>query len=72
LLVAYSDGVPDALDMAGASYGVPRLRALLEGERNGTAQQVCDAIVSDVFAFRGPAPAFDDITVLVMRAEAAR
>ena len=72
LLVAYSDGVPDAINIAGESYDQGRLLALLEDHRHDTARQVCDAILNDVFAFRGPAPAFDDITVLVMRAEARR
>jgi phosphoserine phosphatase RsbU/P len=72
LLVAYSDGVPDAVNMAVESYGTERLIDLLERQRQSTAQQVCDAILADVFAFREPAPAFDDITVLVMRAELER
>ena len=66
----FSDGVPDAVNAADESYGTGRLEALLETQRGGTAQQVCDAVFADVFAFRGAAAAFDDITVLVMRAEA--
>lgn len=72
LLVAYSDGVPDAINTATESYGLERLNELLDRQRHGTADEVCMAILEDVFAFRGPAPAFDDITVLVMRAEASR
>ncbi len=72
LLVAYSDGVPDAVNTATESYGVERLSALLDRQRHATADEVCSAILDDVFAFRGPAPAFDDITVLVTRAEAGR
>ncbi len=70
LLVAYSDGVPDAINTASESYGPERLLDLMEKHRNSPAQDVCDAILKDVFAFRGPAPAFDDITLLVMCAEA--
>jgi serine phosphatase RsbU (regulator of sigma subunit) len=69
LLVAYSDGVPDAVNPQIESYGVARLQALLESVRNESAEAVCRAIFEDVFAFRGPAPAYDDITVLVARAE---
>jgi len=71
LLVAYSDGVPDAIDADIASYGTERLLALLEGVRAAPATEVCDAIFDDVFAFRGAAAAFDDITVLVARCEQA-
>jgi serine phosphatase RsbU (regulator of sigma subunit) len=69
LLVAYSDGVPDAVNPELESYGLGRLLPLLERHRGETAEQVCAAIFDDVFAFRGTAPAYDDITVLVTRCE---
>ena len=73
LLVAYSDGVPDAIDAQTISYGTDRLHTLLESHRNDPVGVVCTAIFDDVFAFRGDAPAFDDITVLVAkRVEAAQ
>lgn len=69
LLVMYSDGVPDAVNPENAIYGLDRLRALLEAHRSAPAKIVCSAIFNDVFEFRGNAPAFDDITVLVVRCE---
>jgi serine phosphatase RsbU (regulator of sigma subunit) len=69
LMVAFSDGVPDAMNPQSESYGSGRLLALLDRQRGGTAEQVCAALFDDVFAFRGDAPAFDDITVLVTRCE---
>lgn len=69
LLVMYSDGVPDAVNPANDVYGLDRLRALLEAYRAAPAKVVCSAIFNDVFEFRGEAPAFDDITVLVARCE---
>ena len=71
LLVAYSDGVPDAIDDQIESYGTDRLYDLLERHRAAATEVVCDAIFDDVFAFRGEAAAFDDITVLVARREKA-
>jgi phosphoserine phosphatase RsbU/P len=71
LLVAYSDGVPDAIDANTESYGTGRLHDLLERYRHASTATVCNAIFEDVFAFRGEAPAFDDITVLVARCEKA-
>jgi sigma-B regulation protein RsbU (phosphoserine phosphatase) len=67
LLLAYSDGVPDAVTVTDESYGVERLVALVSRHRRASAEDVCAAIFNDVFAFRGPAAAFDDITVLVTR-----
>jgi serine phosphatase RsbU (regulator of sigma subunit) len=69
LLVAFSDGVPDAVNEAGASYGLERLTGLLDQHRRSPAKVVCSAIFDDVFEFRGGAAAFDDITVLVARCE---
>jgi len=69
LLVAYSDGIPDAVDTEIGSYGLERLIELISRNRSRSTGEVCDVIFSDVFAFRGAAPAFDDITVLVARCE---
>ncbi len=67
LFVAFSDGVPDAVDQNNIAYSLERLVALLQKCRGLTANQVCQAVFDDVFRFRGPAPAFDDITVLVVQ-----
>ena len=70
LLVAYSDGIPDAIDSNVDDYGLERLIALIDRNRQQPVGVVCQAIFDDVFAFRGSAAAFDDITVLVTRREA--
>jgi sigma-B regulation protein RsbU (phosphoserine phosphatase) len=69
MLVMYSDGVPDAVNEAGDNYGTDRLMALLESNRSNTANGIVDAMFGDVFKFRGKAQAFDDITVLVAKAD---
>ncbi len=63
-LVAYSDGVPDAINPAGERFGLDRLRAIIEAEHR-TAAALADAIFDGVRAFQGNAPQFDDITLLV-------
>jgi len=68
-LIMYSDGVPDTVKDGDEPYGLERLIALLDKNRDGSAQQICDAIFNDVFAYQGDAPAFDDITVLIARAD---
>lgn len=69
MLVMYSDGVPDAVDETGDNYGTERLMTLLEAHRDDSAKGIVDAMFTDVFAFRGTASAFDDITVLVAKAD---
>jgi len=71
LLVAYSDGIPDAIDLNVDDYCLERLIALVDRNRHQPVGLVCQAIFDDVFAFRGQAAAFDDITVLVTRRSAA-
>jgi phosphoserine phosphatase RsbU/P len=68
-LVMYSDGVPDAVTETNDNYGQERLISLLDKHRADSATGICDAIFGDVFAFRGTAQAFDDITVLVAKAD---
>lgn len=68
-LVMYSDGVPDAVNLKDEPYTLERLSKLLETHRNEPAGKICNTIFDDVFNFRDNAPAFDDITVLVARAD---
>jgi serine phosphatase RsbU (regulator of sigma subunit) len=68
-LVMYSDGVPDAVNEASEPYGLGRLVTLLKKVRDATAKEIRDAIFNDVFAFRGSAAAYDDITVLIAKAD---
>jgi serine phosphatase RsbU (regulator of sigma subunit) len=69
VLVAYSDGVPDAVNGTNEAYGDARLKTLMAQHRTSPPKNIVSAIFSDVLEFRGDAPAFDDITVLVVRCE---
>ncbi|MBI3362601.1 MAG: SpoIIE family protein phosphatase [Chloroflexi bacterium] len=66
-LIMYSDGVPDAVNRDDRNYGTERLHSLIRERRGQTAADLCGAIFDDVFKFRGDAPAFDDITVLIAK-----
>jgi len=70
LLVLYSDGLTEARNRADEEYGTERLAAHLGGlaRRPGlTARDVTSACVRDLAAFRGGAPASDDLTIMVVR-----
>ncbi len=69
LLIAYSDGVTDAINERDEAYGLERLLALVSPMRVASATDICSAIFADVFKFRGGAAAFDDITALVVRCQ---
>ncbi len=67
MLVAYSDGVSDALSEADEFFGEERLRAVVEQQRGATAQEMLDAIVAAQRSFVGSGPWFDDATLMVLR-----
>ncbi|MGN5647419.1 SpoIIE family protein phosphatase, partial [Xanthomonas hortorum pv. gardneri] len=59
-LLGYTDGVTEAMDEHGASYGLERLLAALHPSRSAAAQ--CKAVIDDIAGFTGQADAYDDIT----------
>ena len=68
-VVLYTDGITDTRDEAGAFYGEARLRGVLAGLAGAGAEDVLGAVVDDVRDFRGEAPLFDDLTILVAERE---
>jgi serine phosphatase RsbU (regulator of sigma subunit) len=65
-LVIFSDGVPDAVNEAGEQYGYRRMRAYMESNQDLPAKFLADGLAADVAEWRGNAPAFDDLTLLVL------
>ena len=71
-LVLYSDGVTDAADPAGATFGEERLRACFGEGTRGTAAETVDHVLRSVRAFADGAAQTDDITILAVRRTDAR
>jgi sigma-B regulation protein RsbU (phosphoserine phosphatase) len=67
ILVAYSDGVTEAVNAEGEEFGEGRLTATIEHHRALGASELCEALVTAVRRFREPAPASDDLTVMVIK-----
>ncbi len=73
LLVFYTDGMIEAIPAGAeegdpdAEYGVERLIALARELRARPAKEIAEALLADVEAYCGDAPAQDDRTVLVVR-----
>ena len=65
VFVLHTDGVYEAMNDRGESYGVDRLVALIASSRAFTATELRDAIVRDVEVFREREKQRDDITVVV-------
>lgn len=69
MLVLYSDGVTDATSPDGEFFGIDRLREALCAAARTTAQEACDLVLQRVDTFRGGADPYDDIALLIVRAE---
>jgi sigma-B regulation protein RsbU (phosphoserine phosphatase) len=65
--VGHTDGVTEARSPDGSFYGEERYRALLTAFAGVPAQDLVQAVVADVAAFRGRAEPSDDLTLLVVR-----
>lgn len=66
-LVAFTDGVTEARNAAGAFYTEQRLLDLLSGAGSATAKDLLDRIEASVLEHVGAAERSDDLTLLVVR-----
>jgi serine phosphatase RsbU (regulator of sigma subunit) len=67
-LVIYSDGVIDMRNPAGEPFGRDELARLVRSTRTASAEHTARSIHQTVRQHRGEAEAFDDFTLLVIRA----
>lgn len=71
-LVAYTDGVTDAMTFDGRKFGRERLMNSVQsqlGEKpDSSAREVCDRVIWDIRRFVGLNTERDDITLIVLRA----
>jgi phosphoserine phosphatase RsbU/P len=68
LLVAFTDGITEALNGAGVEWGEDRLIEAIRRHRNETAAALISRIMSLVDDFVGDARQYDDMTMVVVRA----
>ncbi len=67
ILTIYSDGVTEANNLAEEEFSFDRLVAVLKTNQQRSATSIVDAVLSELDAFVGEAPQFDDITLMVMK-----
>jgi len=69
LILFYTDGVTEAMDLRSEEYGEVRLVEQMRriAASTGSAADVVDALLRDVRAFAGRAPQHDDITIVAIR-----
>ena len=67
MLIAYSDGLTEALNAAGEFYGEDRLRADFADLAPLTAKQAGERILASVDAFIGTTRPYDDLSLVVLK-----
>jgi sigma-B regulation protein RsbU (phosphoserine phosphatase) len=67
VLVAYSDGVTEAMGEDGEEFGEAELVHEIERHLSGTAAQICQVILDAARDHRAGAPPSDDVTALVIK-----
>jgi sigma-B regulation protein RsbU (phosphoserine phosphatase) len=67
LLIAYTDGVTEALDVVGEEFGEERLQAVIAEHRHLPAEAVRDVLKHQVAAWSVGAPQYDDLTFIIMK-----
>ncbi len=70
-LLLYSDGLVEAVNASGREYGYPRLaELLLRAAADGCdARAIRDAILRDVWDYKGEVDQADDVTMVVVRVD---
>ena len=66
-LIAFSDGVIDAVAPDGGDFGMERLLAAAMDSRVESPHELMTRLLATVQDFVGPAPPNDDVTVAVAR-----
>jgi sigma-B regulation protein RsbU (phosphoserine phosphatase) len=67
VLVAFSDGVTEALSRDGEEFGEERLLACVEERRTLAPESLLESILDTVRRFSAGAVQSDDLTILVLR-----
>jgi serine phosphatase RsbU (regulator of sigma subunit)/anti-sigma regulatory factor (Ser/Thr protein kinase) len=68
LLVAYTDGIVEAMNGRRERFGRPRLLKAVERLSHLSVQDFVDRLDADVQDFTGPTPQHDDITLVALKA----
>ncbi len=67
VLVAYTDGVTEALSPEGSEFGEERLRSLVVQSTHLPARGLVEKVIAAVLEWQGEAAQHDDITLVVAK-----
>jgi sigma-B regulation protein RsbU (phosphoserine phosphatase) len=67
VLAVYTDGVTEAVNLAGVEFGEERLRSILNESLQLSAHQAAERVIARVLEWQGQAPQHDDITLIIVK-----
>ncbi|MEX0693878.1 MAG: SpoIIE family protein phosphatase [Rhodospirillales bacterium] len=67
MLVAYTDGIREAVNASGENFGLDRLKQAVRAAHQRGSAAVIAHVLDEVKAFRGGVPAGDDVSILAVR-----
>jgi phosphoserine phosphatase RsbU/P len=68
VLVAFTDGISEAMNLLDEEWGEDRLLDTIRGHRSASAQELLHDLFDAATRFAGAAPQHDDMTLVVLRA----
>jgi len=69
--ILYTDGITEMMNISNQFYEEKRLEKLVKGIRKGASSKILEIIISDVKEFKGVAKQHDDMTLVVIKADAS-
>jgi len=67
ILLTFSDGITDAVNIFGEDFGLKRVIELIEKNYSLDAKELKKLIIKNVMEFSKGAEQFDDLTILVLK-----
>jgi sigma-B regulation protein RsbU (phosphoserine phosphatase) len=67
VLVAYTDGLVEALNPQQEEFGEERLSDIVRSSHSLSAAEICNRIATRLQAFVAESPQWDDITLVIMK-----
>ncbi|MEX0856582.1 MAG: SpoIIE family protein phosphatase [Balneolaceae bacterium] len=71
VVILYTDGVTEMLNSANQFYGEERLNRLVKGVRQASSAKILEIIIEDVNEFKGLTKQHDDMTLVIIKADAS-
>src|SRR5262249_51560646 len=69
ILVAYTDGIPEATNSSGELWGLERLESLLRSCSKKSPSEIVERVLAEMSDFASGEPQRDDVTLVVMKVQ---